>query len=115
MARNFGRRAGRPVRGYVTLGIGIGVGAVLVARFGPVPVSSAARLWEQFAARAVAVDAQRLLPHHNPPGQAATYRSATVWCRNGVRRVRTAAGQASRTVVRRTVRGERNGASTADL
>jgi hypothetical protein len=83
----------RPVRRYVGLGIGIGVGAVLVARFGPLPLSTAARVWEQVAARAGAtVDPQRLLPHHNPPGQAAaTYRGATVWCRERVARAGAAA------------------------
>ncbi|GAA3777042.1 hypothetical protein GCM10023083_12160 [Streptomyces phyllanthi] len=76
------------------LGLSLGVGAVLVARFGPVPVSSAARIWEQLAARACTVDPQRLLPHHNPPGQAAAaYRSSTVWCRSRARRVAAVAGR----------------------
>ncbi|GGR37298.1 hypothetical protein GCM10010251_62340 [Streptomyces aurantiogriseus] len=84
------------------LGLSVGVGAVLVAKFGPVPVSSTARLWEQLAARAYAVDPQRLLPHHNPPGQAAAvYRSSTVWCRNRVRRVEAVAGRA-----RQALRGQ---------
>ncbi|NYV73742.1 hypothetical protein HW445_05310, partial [Streptomyces sp. UH6] len=55
MATNLDRRHGRPVRRYVGLGLGIGVSAVLLTRFGPLPVSTAARLWEQLAARAVAV------------------------------------------------------------
>jgi hypothetical protein len=97
MAKNLGRRQGRPVRRYVGVGIGIGVGAVLMTRFGPVPVQTAARLWEQFAARAVAVDPQRLLPHHNPPGQAAaTYRATTLWCRDRAERAGAAARRAAR-------------------
>ncbi|MDH6226467.1 MULTISPECIES: hypothetical protein [Streptomyces] len=97
MATNPGRLHGRPVRRYVGLGLGIGVSAVLLTRFGPLPVSSAARLWEQLAARAVAVDPQRLLPHHSPPGQAAaTYRATTVWCRERAGRAGTLARRASR-------------------
>lgn len=87
------------------LGIGLGVSAVLITRFGPLPVSSAARLWEQFAARAaVTMDPQRLLPHHNPPGQAAaTYRATTVWCRERAGRAQAVAREATRTA-RRTAR-----------
>lgn len=59
-----------------------------MTRFGPLPVGTGARLWEQLAARSVMVDPQRLLPHHSPPGQAtATCRVTTVWCRNGAGRV----------------------------
>ncbi|MEU3553488.1 hypothetical protein [Streptomyces fragilis] len=97
MAKNIGRRQGRPVRRYVGLGIGIGVGAVLMTRFGPVPVQTAARVWEQVAARAVAVDPQRLLPHHSPPGQAAaTYRATTVWCRERAGRAGALARRAAK-------------------
>ncbi|MFE5207496.1 hypothetical protein [Streptomyces sp. NPDC056600] len=97
MAKNLGRRQGRPVRRYVGLGIGIGVGAVLLTRFGPVPPQTAARVWEQLAARASAVDPQRLLPHHNPPGQAAaTYRATSAWCRERAGRAGAMARRAAK-------------------
>lgn len=68
-----------------------------MTRFGPLPMQTAARLWEQLAARAVTVDPQRLLPHHSPPGQAtATCRVTTVWCRNGAGRVEAMARRTAR-------------------